>query len=397
MCFTFVLLVAPQGLFPALAPLRLALVSAMVAAVLHVAHRVVHRRPLTVMEPEVRLVLVLFGLAALSVTTSYSARGSLETLVDLLGKSAIVFLLLANLITTADRFRAMVWLLTLASVAPAVGVINNYLQGRFMKTTEARVQGYLQGGLTSNPNDVALTLNIIVPLAIGLLLATPRRGQRLLLASIVTLDVAGIIVTLSRAGFLFLLMTVALYLRSLKRGRMWIVLVLLLALPVMMGVDGFMDRMSTIVDTDMTDTSAQERWALQKRAIEVMLNHPLLGVGIGQSVLALHEIGKGRVDVHNVYLEVGVDLGVPGVIVYLFFLYYLWRSVREAKGTWRARGNPQLYHYSQGLEISLIGFLVAAMFYPIAYHFFPYILAGLVLAVKLLARQDGPTPSGAAR
>jgi putative inorganic carbon (HCO3(-)) transporter len=406
MCFTFVLFVAPQSLFPALAPLRLALVSAMVAGVLHVAHRLVHRRPLTVMEPEVRLMLVLVGLAALSVPTSYSVRGSVETLVDLFGKSVIVFLLLANLITTAERFRAMVWLLTLASGVAALGVINNYVQGDFMGTakrlsltamTQARVKGYFLSGLTANPNDVALALNIVVPLALGLLLATHRRWQRLVLAFIITLAVAGIIVTLSRAGFLFLLMTVFLSLGVLKRGRMWIVLLLVLALPVMMGVEGFMDRMSTIVDTELTDASSRERWETQKRAIELMITHPLLGVGIGQSVLALAETGMGGIDVHNVYLEVGVDLGVPGLIVYLFFLYYSLRSVREAKRTLRARGNHQLHHLAQGLEISLIGFLVAAMFYPIAYNFFLYYVAGLALAVKLLAQQEGPTLSGAAR
>jgi hypothetical protein len=43
---------------------------------------------------------------------------------------------------------------------------------------------------------------------------------------------------------------------------------------------------------------------------------------------------------------------------------------------------------AQGLEISLLGFAVAALFYPIAYHMFVYYLLGLAVAVKLIARRE---------
>src|SRR5437773_11980119 len=71
MFFTFVALVAPQGLVPALASLHPALVAATVAAATHVADRLKRAAPLTVMEPAIRLALLLFGLGALSVPTAY--------------------------------------------------------------------------------------------------------------------------------------------------------------------------------------------------------------------------------------------------------------------------------------------------------------------------------------
>src|SRR2546426_1669430 len=92
MFFTFVVLVAPQGLFPALAPLHLALVAATVAAATHVANRLSRAAPLTVTEPEIRLALLLFGLGVLSVPTSYWIEGSVQTLLGLFGKSLLVFL-----------------------------------------------------------------------------------------------------------------------------------------------------------------------------------------------------------------------------------------------------------------------------------------------------------------
>lgn len=383
MFFTFVVLVAPQELFPALAPLHLAFVSAAVAAATHVADRLRQARPPTLREPETRLTLLLFGLGALSVPTSYWAGGSMQTLLSLLGKSLIVFLLLANILVTAGRLRAMLWLLTLCSTVPALVVVKDYLEGDLVR---ARVQGYVSA-LASNPNDVALTLNIIIPLAVGLALASRSRGPRVALASAVALGAAGVVVTFSRAGFIFLATTLFLYLGRLKKERIWIVLLLLLLLVLMLNVDGFTDRLRTIGDVE-TEASARARWETMKNALRLMIEHPLFGVGIGQSILALNDIGGVRWShVHNVYLEIAVDLGIPALLVYLLLFYRALRSVTEAKRAWRARG-VELYHLAQGLEISLIGFAVAAMFYPVAYHFFFYYLVGLAVAVKKLCGQE---------
>src|SRR5207249_4585566 len=163
--------------------------------------------------------------------------------------------------------------------------------------------------LTSNPNDVALTLNIILPLAVGLALASRSRSQRLALAAVIALGVAGVVVTFSRAGFLFLTTTLFLYLARLKRGRIGILLLVLLL------VDGFIDRIETIADVQ-TESSAHARWETMKGAIRLMVEYPLFGVGIGQNMLALNEAGGPRWSlIHNVYLQIAVDLGIPALVV----------------------------------------------------------------------------------
>jgi len=386
MFFTFVVLIAPQGLIPALAPLHLALVAATVAALAHVADRMSRGQPLTVMEPELLLALLLFGLGILSVPTSYWPRGSVETLLTLLGKSLILLLLLANILVTAERLRATLWLLTLASTVPALAVVKDYLEGDLVR---GRVPGYLSA-LTSNPNDVALTLNIILPLAVGLALTSRSRSRRLALAAVIALGVAGVVMTFSRAGFLCLTTTLFLYLAQLKRGRIGIVLLALLLVVLMVNVDGFIDRIQTIADVQ-TESSAHARWETIKGAFQLMLEYPLLGVGIGQNMIALNEVGAPRWSlVHNVYLQIAVDLGIPALGVYVLLLVRTLGSVRQARRAWRARG-VNLYHLAHGLEISLIGFAVAAMFYPVAYHLFFFYLAGLAVAVKQLCRQDFTT------
>ena len=129
-----------------------------------------------------------------------------------------------------------------------------------------------------------------------------------------------------------------------------------------------------------------------KGAFRLMLEYPLFGVGIGQNVLALNEVGAPRWSlVHNVYLQIAVDLGIPALVVYLLLFRCAVRSVGEAKHVWRRRG-VELQYLAQGLQISLIGFAVAALFYPVAYHLFFYYLLGVAVAVKRLSRLERPAP-----
>jgi len=271
-------------------------------------------------------------------------------------------------------------------------VVKDYLEGDLVR---GRVSGYLSA-LTSNPNDVALTLNIILPLAVGLALASRSRSQRLALAAVIALGVAGVVVTFSRAGFLFLTTTLFLYLARLKRGRIGILLLVLLLVVLMLNVDGFIDRIETIADVQ-TESSAHARWETMKGAIRLMVEYPLFGVGIGQNMLALNEAGGPRWSlIHNVYLQIAVDLGIPALVVYLLLFHRTLRSVVQARRVWRAR-DVDLSHLAQGLEISLIGFAVAAMFYPVAYHLFFFYLAGLAVAVKRLCREQvSPVPAASA-
>ena len=91
MLFTLLLVTVPQETFPILDPQHLALVAAVLAATSYVVDRVNRGRSLTVREPEIRLVLVLLGLALLSVPTSYWPGGSLSVIINIFAKSIIIF------------------------------------------------------------------------------------------------------------------------------------------------------------------------------------------------------------------------------------------------------------------------------------------------------------------
>jgi O-antigen ligase len=94
-----------------------------------------------------------------------------------------------------------------------------------------------------------------------------------------------------------------------------------------------------------TDTSIQARLHFWRECLELMRDHPLLGVGPGNWRVAAAQYtreGSANVDgirtrdrAHNVYLQTGAETGIPGVLIYLALLataaFTAWRVLARAE------------------------------------------------------------------
>ena len=393
MGFTFILLLAPQERFPVLAPLRIAMLAAFLAIAAHAVSRISRGLPIMTFTAPTKIVLCLVGWALITAPFSYWPGGSVTFLLENFAKTVIVFLLLANVLDSRGKLQRISWGLVLMSVPLAMTTIQNFMSGISMQTGD-RVVGY-SAGLTANPNDMALMLNLILPLCIALLLASSRAGTRILLASIACLLTIAIVATFSRAGFLTLMVTGLTYfwLYRNRAERVWrpvIVVLGLLALPIM--PSGYVERISTIVNIESDSThSAQTRLDDMKAAARLTVANPLVGSGIGMNVLALNEVrGETWTAVHNVYLQYLVELGLPGLGLFLLLYFSCLRATGTVLRVLKTDRSGGLFHIAEGLRVSLIAFAVAAMFHPVAYHFYFYAIAGLAVAAASICAAGQP-------
>ena len=388
MVFTVILLTAPQMLFPVLAPFRIALLTALVAVAAHLLHRFARRQPAVMLTREIWVAAGLLGWAIVTVPLSEWPGGSLSFLLEMYLKTLAIFWLLSNTVNSRTRLRRIVWGLSLAGVPVGTTAVHHFLSDAFLPGVQVnRIVGY-NAPLTENPNDLALMLNLILPLTVALVPLTRRPLARALLLVIVILDVTGVIVTFSRSGFLTLATTFFVFLwklrRPTQRGWAWAALVLALAcLPLL--PSGYSERLSTITDVQSDPTgSAQARWDDTVAAVRFVMRNPIVGAGVGMNTLALNEErGPAWKAVHNVYLEYAVDLGIPGLIMFLLLMVCCIRSTRFVQR--RSAEVPalrELFYLAEGIQVSLIAFAVAALFHPAAYHFYFYYIAGLAVALK---------------
>ena len=401
MAFTCLLLLSPQSFVPAVGALHLPLLMALLAAGSYIMGRWKHHQKALSLDGEVRYAAWLAGWAFITIPLSLWPGGSVAFFFGIFFKALVVFWLLSRVVDTKDRLRTVFWILSLIAAPLAVSGIRSFFSGAFkheeLSHGLARISGY-DASLTGNPNDLALMLNLILPLSIALFLMARSMGARCLLAALIGLDVVAIIATFSRAGFLALGIIGISYLVILfRRGRRSLALLIIaccLAGTVMLP-SAYINRLSTITNIQADQTnSAQTRFRDYLTAMKYVAQHPLMGAGVGQNILALNdERGKTWTLVHNVYLEYSVDLGLPGLVLFLLLLRAVVRGLRRALR--RAAAVPsleELHFLLEGLGVSLLGFMLSAFFYPDAYQFYFYYIAGLsIAAIAITAASTGGT------
>lgn len=398
--FTATLLLAPQESYPALRPLHLPLLSASMALIMAVSYHWKRQMPLL----RWRELWFAFGLGTWAIVTtpfSYWPGGSVAELTGMFAKSLAVFWLIAVVLDQRRKMQWFLWTLAIASVPLAITALRRYASGEMAASVEEikSVVGY-SGGLTANPNDLALLLNLLLPFSLGLLLAERRASLRALLAAIIALNAAAIVVTFSRGAFLTLTLIIFIYLwRLFSRGAAALGFaiaaggfVLWLMMP-----ETFQEHLGTTVNIEADETgSAQARFRDMLAALHVIWSHPIFGAGLGQHVIPLNDVrGETWTFVHNVYLQYASDLGLPGVTLFAALVLGCWRRARQAMQSAVRSGDEWLSRVAEAASVSILAFAFAAMFHPVAYHFYFFYVGGTAVALVQLTGESHASPSEA--
>lgn len=389
----FIIFIAPQALIPALEPLHLAKVAAGFAVVAYGLRAVSGVRTFAILNAEVKLLCALVACVLLSFIYSRWPGGSVEFFLDQYSKTLIVFFLVANVLTSMVLVRKFVWLIVICSAFNGIVGFVNYKNGVLMGDNANRIMGGYSG-ITSNPNDLALSLNLALPFMYYLYRTSGSTTQRGFAVGAALLSLIVIIVTFSRGGFLTLcaLLLWAAYAKWHARGKLVmgvnlvLVAVLILAI-VLIAPAGYSDRVLSIFDASKDETGSREaRWEMMEGSVRTMLHSPW-GIGFHMNNLGLREAGLGWSGVHNVYLEIGTELGFLGLGLFLALQRQLFKAMREVR---EKIERADVNVLAGAIQASMWAFAVAAMFHPVAYHYYFYILAGLAIALRELALNDGP-------
>ncbi len=391
--FTFVLLFSPQAYFPGLAVFRPALLVIGTGIVFYLSDRWVHQQPLILWTREAWLAMGLFIWAAATVPFSIWPGGSASMLFDQFFKTLTMFWLLAHVVSSTNRLYQIAAALTVMGVGLSGFAIYNYASGAFIANDGVERLVGNEGGLTKNPNDMALMINLIMPLTISLFLSSKTIARRAVLLGAIVCELATVVMTYSRAGALTIGIIFVLYMWKLRRRRerSWLFAVAavgILSLP--MVPSSYYERLSTIssIESDQTGSS-QERWSDMTIALKSILSNPIKGHGVGMNVNTMRDArGQEGRAVHNVYLEHALDLGLPGLMLFLLLVASCVKAARVAQERSMMKGKDTLFHLAQGIEISLIAYLVEGMFHPVSFQFYFYYIASLAVAVRRLALSE---------
>ena len=387
MMFTFVLFVAPQSFIPGLAALMPAKIAMGIALVAYLLSG--RSFPVT---PTVQWAIALTACALLSIPLGFWPGGSVTEFFDFFAKSLVVFLLIASVVDTPRRMKLLIGSMVAWGTFAAVHAIDQYRTGALDPT--GRIGGF-NSPLASNPNDLALTLNILLGLGLGLLPIVRVRSRRMLLLAALALTVAGIVASFSRGGFITLAAVGLVWgARAARtRGVQAIAGVALAGVLILtVAPSDYVGRLSTIFDSEADESGSwTERWELIGTALGYIAERPFFGMGLGNSRHVTVARGGPDRETHNAYLKAGAELGVTGMIAYTAFVasaFVAVRAVRRRLG--RHPDGREVASLAWGVELGVVAFAVGALFSPVPYHFYFFYPAGLAVALTVMAGRFEP-------
>jgi len=399
--FALLLYFRPQEMFPSVfGTFPLVKLVAILALATFVVGRLSRGRRITIWPLELKMLAVLVGLSLVLTPLATSPDDSLTVLSDPFVKVVAIFILMINLIDTRKRLTSILRVIVIVGSFMALAAVRSYIAGDFTPKS-TRIAGMVNG-LFGNPNDLATSLDLIIPFALALALVN-RRGKRLLYVLCAAALTAGVVVTFSRGGFLGLIAMAGFFawkLGRFRRGVTALILVSTIAIFAMAVPASYGGRLGSIFNAGEDSTgSAQARLDLLARAADLAISHPIIGVGLGN----FHIFSIGEQRAHNSYLEISVELGVLGLIAYLLILFGPFRYLRALEKGFlpssrrRAPGpTPEgrtLYYLSITVQGALIGYAVCSFFGSIQYFWDLYLIVAYAISLKRIRELEQATQS----
>jgi O-antigen ligase len=282
-------------------------------------------------------------------------------------------------------------LIVLGLLESGFGIFQNLVG--YQKIFSYTRQFYLSDatGTYINKNDFSGLLEMIVPLTVGLMYGLYRRKVRMddprrmtggnrtsmafsaqaaFFSFVGVLMLVGILFSHSRMGIItiaFTLIFMALLGQVKLRNRAWALSTLLIlgcavGYATWAGLNPILARFEALKGP--TGISTEGRTDLWRRGLQCVNDYPVTGTGLGTFELAFrhyqHTQVWGLIDhAHNDYLEVGVELGVVGFVLFWLPILWVWGRMALAFLSDWARGQ-------RGILLGCIGSMLALLIHSAA-------------------------------
>ncbi len=387
--FTVFLYFRPYEFLPL--PNNITFVLALLTLAVFVPSQLAAEGNLTARPREVNLVLLLCLTAVLSIPLALNPSEGWETFSGLLLKVVIIFVVMVNVVRTERRLQVLIFLSLAVGCYLGLGALNDYRMGNFA-AEGYRVKGRI-GGMFDNPNDMATHLVTMIPLAVTLLLATRRILKKLFYAMGAGVMAAGVVVTFSRAAFLGLMLSgAALALKLGRRNRLAVIaLILVAAVGFLALAPGYYaERVLSIFDNSLDpNNSSTLRREILMRSIYTAIRNPAFGIGIGN----FHIVSVSELVSHNAYTQVAAEMGLAAFVIYLMFMLYPLRRLRQIeRETFGDKQRARFYYLSVGLQASLVAYMVCSFFASVAYLWYVYYLVGYAVCLRRMYEAETGAP-----
>ena len=294
----------------------------------------------------------------------------------------VIFFVLTQTVTTRVRFYILLLIFLLASFKLSQHGARVWAMTGFSFSSWGLrgPQGFFQ-----NPGELAIQMVVFAPIALFFCLAVApyvKRWQLYLLYLMPLTAALTALGTNTRGGQIALAVQVLALILSIKQRFKALALVTILAV---VGYHLLPEEQKLRFEQAGTDPTSEQRLLYWQHGWQMMKDHPALGVGYFNFIpyYNLHHSDdiilpmlqqRGSAELpHNIFIQVGTDAGFIGLGLFLLLILGAFLTMRRLGQEAYARGDPFVYNMAKGMNLALLGYVVAGQFVTVAYYPFLWI------------------------
>jgi putative inorganic carbon (HCO3(-)) transporter len=327
--------------------------------------------------------VIVLGLLALAIISTLQAQEISTALATTLRYAAFValYVVVSQFVGEQAMQRRLVWGLSIASSIAAFDALSNFA------SEETTLASLIYG----DPNDLAYILATTLPLTFWLL--RERWLAKPVVLLMIGLIAAAILLSFSRGAMV-----------GLGAGAVWHMVTERRHIPaVALGLAAvgaatfiFVNHNPQQVEfgfeakQKVAEQNVEMRLDAWSAALRMTEDYPLLGVGPGNFQFLYPEVTDrppgvaGLGVVHNAYLDVGAELGVLGLALFIAYL-----AIAFARSTAAHRQGKGIPGYAAAVRTALVVAIVGAVFLSEQYFLPLWLLGGLATMLWLEGRAGG--------
>lgn len=396
---TLFLIGRPQDFIPGLSAIRPGYVILILLIILVIGRSQIAMNGQIIKILEVQLTLSFFILIFLSFFWAEIHSASFNFLTQFL-VTCIYFYCLCKYSNSFNDLKKQLWVLSIII----------FWYSLFSVLRNGKMERVFVGGMY-DPNDLALLMVSSLPITYMLFNIEKRFVKRIFLGTTIILSLLTIVLTKSRGGFVgmsVLLGSFILIKTNINTSRFNFRKAAIIGLLVVLGLTftspAYEERMRTIFGNS---DEGSGRIGLWKRTIEMIKEKPFLGFGVGNFTSSYGiRLSSNKfknmpspedwapsawATAHNSFLLVAVELGIPGLIIFLSILGSCLRSFRKIRRYALQQGNDLIFFSAGMLSLSFLSFIICAFFISSAYSNYLFFLVGMAVMLGGLAEVESET------
>lgn len=242
------------------------------------------------------------------------------------------------------------------------------------------------------PNYLAASAVICLPIAFYLSTRSPNRLDRWFSVACAVPIVGATLVGASRGGVVALFVAgVVILFQSRKHRKVFLFIGAVIA--VLFLISPVSPVVRFLHPNNGAKTAVNDRLELWSAGLHMIEQHPLTGIGLDnfKAELPQYLLPGQHIDyiAHNTYIEMASEMGLPGLVLFLWILLATFRSLARTRRRAGETDSPILYCAASGLFAGLVGFSVAMVFLSASFLkllwfsvFFASAMEGLTLATS---------------